>query len=69
MYEITFLHEQPEYVYDEEQGRYVRCETFYDEDTIWEQVERGVDYLFGRGDFFSDYGAQKSRFSAVFRDC
>ncbi len=52
VYEITFLHEQPEYVYDEEQGRYVRCETFYDEDTIWEQVERGVDYLFGRGDFF-----------------
>lgn len=51
-YEITLLHEQPEYVYDGEHDRYVRCEAFYDEDTIWERVETGEDYLFGRGDFF-----------------
>ena len=52
VYEISLLHEQPEYVYDEERGMYARCETFYDEDTIWEQVETGADYLFARGDFF-----------------
>ena len=52
MYEISLLHEQPEYVYDEQRDAYVRCETFYDEETIWEQVGTGADYLLSRGDFF-----------------
>ncbi len=52
VYEISLLHEQPEYVYDEQRDAYVRCETFYDEETIWEQVGTGADYLLSRGDFF-----------------
>ena len=51
VYEVTFLHEQPEYVYDEEQERYVRCETYHDEEDIRARVERGDDYYFSRGDF------------------
>lgn len=62
-YEIELLHERPEYVYDEEQGKYVRCETFYDEDTIWERVEEGEDYLFGRGDFFRITVRKKAGFA------
>ena len=52
VYEVTFLHEQPEYVYDEEQERYVRCETYHDEEDIRAQIEQGYDYYFSRGDFF-----------------
>lgn len=52
VYEVTFLHEQPEYVYDEADERYVCCETYHDEEDIRKQVERGDDYFFCRGDFF-----------------
>ena len=52
VYEVTFLHEQPEYVYDEEQESYVRCETYHDEEDIRAQIEQGYDYYFSRGDFF-----------------
>lgn len=52
VYEVTFLHEQPEYVYDEAQERYVRCETYHDEEEIRSQVELGENYYFCRGDFF-----------------
>ena len=51
VYEVTFLHEQPEYVYDEDRGGYVRCETYRDEKDIRKQVEQGLDYYFCRGDF------------------
>lgn len=51
VYEVELLHEQPEYVYDEADGRYVRCETYHDEEDIREQVEQGRDYYFSRGDF------------------
>lgn len=51
VYEVVFLHEQPEYVYDEEEDRYQRCETYRDEDDIRERVEQGKDYFFNRGDF------------------
>lgn len=51
VYEVSFLHEQPEYVYDEIQERYVRCETYFDEADIRARVERGEDYYFSRGDF------------------
>lgn len=63
VYEVELLHEQPEYVYDEETDAYVRCETFYDEDTIWEQVGRGRDYLFLRGDFFRITVQKKAGFT------
>ena len=43
VYEVTFLHEQPEYVYDEGGGSYVRCETYHDEEDIRKQVEQGQD--------------------------
>lgn len=52
VYEVTFLHEQPEYVYDEKDERYMRCETYHDEEDIRKQVEQGEDYFFCRGDFF-----------------
>ena len=51
VYEVTFLHEQPEYVYDEMTDGYVRCETFHDEEDIRKEVEQGKDYFFCRGDF------------------
>ena len=51
VYEVTFLHEQPEYVYDEVADGYVRCETFHDEEDIRNEVEQGKDYFFCRGDF------------------
>ena len=51
VYEVTFLHEQPEYVYDETEDDYVRCETYHDETDIRKQVEQGNDYFFSRGDF------------------
>lgn len=51
VYEVTFVHAQPEYVYDEAAERYVRCEMYYDEKDIWEQIEKGNDYFFRRGDF------------------
>lgn len=51
VYEVSFLHEQPEYVYDEVTDGYVRCETFHDEEDIRRQVEQGNDYFFCRGDF------------------
>lgn len=51
VYEVRLVHEQPEYVLDEESGAYTRCMTYYDEDDIWECVESGRDYLFSRGDF------------------
>ena len=51
MYEVTFVHEQPEYVYDETAEGYVRCETYHDEEDIRMQVEQGHDYFFSRGDF------------------
>lgn len=50
-YEIQIVHEQPDYVYDEEQDVYTRCETFHDEEDIWNCVEAGENYLFQRGDF------------------
>ncbi|MGN0337729.1 MAG: hypothetical protein ACI4EE_09585 [Lachnospiraceae bacterium] len=52
VYEVTFLHEQPEYVFDEAEERYVRCETYHDEEDIRNQVEQGENYYFCRGDFF-----------------
>ena len=51
VYEVTFVHEQPEYVYDETAECYVRCETYRDEEDIRLQVEQGHDYFFSRGDF------------------
>lgn len=51
VYEVTFVHEQPEYVYDETAEGYVRCETYHDEEDIRMQVEQGHDYFFSRGDF------------------
>lgn len=53
VYQIRISHEQPEYVYDETVGRYVRCETFRDEDDIWNCVEQGEHYFFHRGDFLT----------------
>lgn len=52
-YRIQITHEQPEYVYDEADGGYVRCETFHDENDIWDCVEQGQRYLFQRGDFLT----------------
>lgn len=63
VYEISLLHEQPEYVYDEEREVYVRCETFYDEETIWEQIAQDKDYLFSRGDFFRISVCKKAGFA------
>ncbi len=60
VYEIALLHEQPEYVQDEQSGRYVRCETFYDEETILACVEQEGRYLFARGDFFRVTVRQKA---------
>ena len=51
VYEVTFVHEQPEYVYDEAAEGYVRCETYHDEADIRAEVEQGRDYFFSRGDF------------------
>lgn len=51
VYEVTLLHEQPEYVYDESSEQYVCCETYYDESDIRKQVEQGREYFFSRGDF------------------
>jgi hypothetical protein len=45
------VHEQPEYVYDQEKDTYVRCLTYHDETDVWNTVEQGGDYLFSRGDF------------------
>jgi hypothetical protein len=49
--DISLVHEQPEYVYDEENDTYVRCMTYHDEADIRESVAQGQDYLFSRGDF------------------
>jgi hypothetical protein len=49
--DISLVHEQPEYIYDEENDTYVRCLTYHDETDIWNTVEQGGDYLFSRGDF------------------
>jgi hypothetical protein len=49
--DISLVHEQPEYVYDEEADTYARCLTYHDEEDIWNTVEQGQDYLFLRGDF------------------
>lgn len=51
VYEISLLHAQPEYVYDEQSEHYVMCDTYHDEEDIWRQVELGADYFFHRGDF------------------
>ncbi len=51
VYEVELLHEQPEYVLDEDSGTYARCMTYHDEDEIWACVESGREYLFSRGDF------------------
>lgn len=64
-YEISLLHEQQEYVYDDETDEYVRCETFYDEHTVWEQVEQGREYLFSRGDFLRITIEKKGDFTLI----
>ncbi len=51
VYEVSILHEQPEYILKEETERYVRCETYRDEEDIRAKVENGEDYFFSRGDF------------------
>lgn len=51
VYEVSILHEQPEYILEEETERYVRCETYRDEEDIRAKVENGEDYFFSRGDF------------------
>ncbi|MBO5245912.1 MAG: hypothetical protein J6B28_01480 [Eubacterium sp.] len=61
IYEISIIHEQPEYVYDEQSGAYVRCETFYDEEDIWARVEQSENYLFSRGDFLVLSVAKKTK--------
>ena len=53
LYQVRISHEQPEYVCDEETGRYVRCETYRDEEDIWNCVEQGQQYFFHRGDFLT----------------
>lgn len=63
VYEISLLHEQPEYVYDSESDLYLRCETYYDEDTIWEWIGQGEDYLLARGDFFRVSVKKKAGFT------
>lgn len=65
VYEVTFLHEQPEYVYDEDSERYVRCETYHDEADIRKQVEQGSDYFFSRGDFLLITIEKKAGFTLI----
>ena len=65
VYEVTLLHEQPEYVYDEHEGRYVRCETYFDEADIQRQVEQGNDYYFYRGDFLRITIEKKAGFTRL----
>ena len=65
VYEVTFLHEQPEYVYDEADERYVRCETYHDEEDIRKQVEQGEEYFFCRGDFFLVTIEKKAGFTLI----
>lgn len=62
-YEISLLHERQEYVYDDETDKYVLCEAFYDEQTIWDEVEQGGDYFFDRGDFLRISIEKKAGFS------
>ena len=63
VYEVTFVHEQPEYVYDEALEGYVRCETYHDEEDIRNEVEHGRDYYFSRGDFLLIMIEKKAGFS------
>lgn len=65
VYEVTFLHEQPEYVYDEAAESYVCCETYHDEEDIRRQVERGCDYFFSRGDFLLITIEKKAGFALI----
>lgn len=64
-YEISLLHEQQEHVYDSETDEYVRCETFYDEAVVWNQVEQGQDYFFDRGDFLRITIEKKAGFTLI----
>jgi hypothetical protein len=63
--DISLVHEQPEYVYNEEADAYERCLTYHDEEDIWDVVEQGQDYLFSRGDFLVITLRQKSGFALL----
>lgn len=65
VYEVSFLHEQPEYVLDEVTERYVRCETYHDESDIRAKVEHGEDYYFCRGDFLLLTIERKAGFTLI----
>lgn len=65
VYEVAFVHEQPEYVFDEAADHYVLCETYHDEEDIRRQVELGSDYFFNRGDFLLITIEKKAGFSLI----
>ena len=65
VYEVTLLHEQPEYVYDETEEKYIRCETYHDEAEIRTYVEQGRDYYFCRGDFLLISIRKKAGFTLI----
>ncbi len=49
IYEVEILHEQKELVYEEEAYHYVS--TYYDEEDMWEALEKGEEYFLRQGDF------------------